>query len=177
MRSVWAITESSRALPKEMELRELARFVRGIAAEAGGHVVSRLEKSPGDTAAFFTTLYAALSLGDDEPLMARAGPLLLGGEGIPPNLSWARGLAGGLMKPVDEIDRKALAALVSDRLGGEDLVILTALACRRGGGETWKTFRIEARGVLGRQDLDGNAVLLVNRLSQPRLPLASVDSL
>jgi sarcosine oxidase gamma subunit len=171
MRSIWAVSESSRTLPEEKELRALAQLVQKLAREAADDVIGKLEESPGDAAAFFATLYAALSLGDDEALMAKVRPLIVDEKGTTPDLSWQRELARALIEPADRIDREALRSVISDRIRGDDMVLLTALACRRAGGEVWETFRAESRHILGRQALDANVVLLVHRLSHSELPL------
>jgi hypothetical protein len=63
--------------------------------------------------------------------------------------------------------------VVAKGVQGDDMVVLTALACRRAGGEAWEKFREEARTLLGDQPLSGSVVVLVNRLSRGELKLAS----
>ncbi|MBL7141371.1 MAG: hypothetical protein ISS74_10740, partial [Planctomycetes bacterium] len=45
--------------------------------------------------------------------------------------------------------------------------------CRRTGGEAWRTFRAEARPMLGDQPLPGSVVVFISRLSGPGGALAS----
>ncbi len=56
---------------------------------------------------------------------------------------------------------------------GPDRVALTALAGRRAGGEAWRTFRAEARPLLGDQPLPGTVVVLLGHLSGPGRTLAA----
>ena len=62
----------------------------------------------------------------------------------------------------------------ADQLRGEDIVVLTALACRRAGGDAWRTFRENSRDLLGRQPLSGGVVTLVSNLSKAPLPAVAV---
>jgi hypothetical protein len=64
---------------------------------------------------------------------------------------------------------------VTKGIQGDDLVVLTALACRRAGGEAWTAFRAESQSLLGNQPLSGAVVVLVNRLSGPNVKLASAE--
>jgi hypothetical protein len=58
-------------------------------------------------------------------------------------------------------------------VSGQDLVVLTALAARRSGDDTWSEFREHAQQMLGGQALPGEVVVLVSRLSGTSLPLAT----
>jgi len=62
---------------------------------------------------------------------------------------------------------------VSQKPAGEDAVVLVAMACRKAGGEAWRTFRAESQQTLGRQPLSGTVVVLISRLSATRLPLVA----
>jgi hypothetical protein len=170
LRSLWAISESARALPKEVELAALAKAADDAASEAAADAVAALGKSQEDPAALFRAIYAALALRDDAAFLSKARPVLAKGKALAP----ARTVVAALLAPADQIDRKALVELVSKQsasIAGDDMVTLTALACRRAGGEAWGAFRAEARELLGRQPLSGSVVVLVNRLSGPSVPL------
>jgi hypothetical protein len=51
------------------------------------------------------------------------------------------------------------------------LVVLTALACRRAGGDVWQTFRAESQDLLAQIPLPGSVVVLISRLANAPLPL------
>jgi hypothetical protein len=179
LRSLWALAESSRALPKQTELGALARVAAEKARPAADDAVATLAKSPENLDAFFRTLYAALAFDDDKGFRQRAeGPLHL--LAAPrPKLQGADTLAAALLaRPVKpDAYAEGVAAYLreqSDDIRGEDLVVLAALACRRSGGEAWSAFRAEAADLLGRQPLSGSVVVLVNRLSRAQLPLLAV---
>jgi len=172
LRSLWAVKESARALPKEAELAALARTARAMSREAADNALAALRKSSENPAAFFQVLYVALVRKDDAAFVTEARRLLTASK--TPRLAQARTIAAALLAPPREISRKALTELVSKGTGriiGEDLVVLTALACHRAGGDAWRTFRAEARQILGRQPLPGSVVILVNRLASPQMRL------
>jgi len=176
-RALWAIAESARALPKEGELATLAAAVRAKARAVAEAALADMAKSPGgDPAAFFRALYATMACREDALLAEKARTVLAGGAAGSPVLQLGRTLAAALLAPASDVDRKVLSELVAKRgaeVRGDDLVALTALACRRAGGEAWRAFRAEARDLLGRQPLDGSVVVLVNRLDRPGIQLAA----
>ena len=88
-------------------------------------------------------------------------------------LAAARAIAKALLADRDEIDTRALSKVVSDGVAGEDLTLLLAMACRRSGGDAWDAFRGAARELLCEQPLDGNLIVLVNRLAAGQLPLVA----
>jgi hypothetical protein len=173
LRSLWAVTETARALPKEKEAADLAKAARRLSEPAARAAVAALEKSPEDAGAFAQALYAALALKDDAELTARAKPLLTMTKDAKSPLGPARTMAAALLAPASQIDAKALVALTTSDLRGEDTVVLAALACRRAGGDAWTAFRAESRRILGEQPLPGSVVILVNNLARPNLALAS----
>lgn len=165
LRSLWTISEAARALPDAKEIADLARSGRKAAKPGIEAVLDALKKTPQDHALFLKALYAALVFSDEERFVASAKPLVTSGAEAP------QIIAGALLRPVGEINAKALMDLVGAGVQGEDLVVLYAFACRRAGGEAWNVFRANARDLLGNQPLSGGAVVLVNRLSAARLPL------
>ncbi len=175
MRSLWAVTEASRALPQDKQLASLAKAARRLSQSAADDALKALEKSPDDAAAFHKVLYAALAMADDADFRSRALAALAVGKGKNAALARFRVVAAALMAPAGEIDSAALAALLTQPLRGNDMVVLAALACRRAGGSTWDTFRAESRSLLGDQPLDGSVIVLVNRLASPRLLLAAAQ--
>ena len=175
LRSLWAVTEASRALPEEKELASLAMAARRLSESAAGEALKALEKSPDDQAAFYKVLYAALAMRDDADFHSRARAALAAGKAENAALAPFRVVAAALLAPAKEIDSEALAALLTQPLRGNDMVVLTALACRRAGGAAWDAFRAESRSLLGDQPLDGSVVVLVNSLASPRLTLATAQ--
>jgi hypothetical protein len=166
MRSLWTIHEAARALPDEAELQALLRTARVATLDASKAALGVLEKSPQDVRAFLGVLYATLAGGDD------AAKTLLTKPGQPQEPTAAlRAAAAALLAPADGIESKALIERVRQGVGGDDAVVLTALACRRAGGEAWTTFRAETHRLLGEQPLSGSVVVLVNRLARATLPV------
>ena len=66
-----------------------------------------------------------------------------------------------------------VAAIQKQRIAGDDAIVLHALASKRLGTKAWDVFRASARDLLGSQRLDGNVVVLANRLAGARLPLVT----
>jgi hypothetical protein len=173
IRSMWALAEAAEALPEEKELIELAESAVTASQDASSDALEALRKSPEDLAAYFTVLYAALGRKVDATYPLRAKTVLMQKGEKDSALAQARVIAEALLTRPDRIDGEALMEVVAKGVQGDDMVVLTALACRRAGGEAWEKFREEARTLLGDQPLSGSVVVLVNRLSRGELKLAS----
>ncbi|MFO8013550.1 MAG: VIT domain-containing protein [Phycisphaerae bacterium] len=179
LRSAWALTEAS-DLTKDDAVRTLAHAARRRSASARKQVIDVLEKSPHDLQAAEGLLYAALTTRNDVlDVRDDAERVLVGTDGgeLPSPAAALRILAAALLKPAEEADAEALGELImtgSRGVRGPDLVVLTALACRRTGGEAWRTFRAEARPLLGDQPLPGGVAVLVGRLARPDVRVTSV---
>ena len=77
-------------------------------------------------------------------------------------------IARVLLEPIKDVDGAAKAVqklAAGQRLRGDDMVVLGALAARRLGGDTWDKFRANQSDILGKQRLSGQVIVLVNRLA------------
>ena len=175
LRAGWAIGEAAKVLPKERELAALADSARARTAEAATAALGAFEKSPTNpTEAYLAVTYAALGRRSDAEFFAKARKLVTGAAFKPMHLLALREAATALLAPSGQADAKALGALIrqqSQHIRGDDAVVLTALACRRAGGDAWRAFRAEARDLVGRQPLSGSVVVLISRLSSASLPI------
>jgi len=184
LRSLWAISEAARVdlslredfrsyAPKFREeldaLQQAARHKCQAVAEAA---LASLQAKPEDASAFTQVLYAALALREDAAYVTKAAPLLTGGRDANSRLASAQVLSSALLSAKGVVDEAALLGLLQAGLQGDDMVALTALACRRAGGDAWKVFRAEARDILGEQPLSGSVIVFVNRLAHTQLALA-----
>lgn len=159
LRSAWAITSASRMLAEEGELTAFAETVRAQCRPAAEQAAAALEKMPQDVATVLAAAYGALAI-DNAKLKSRVHGAL---AAEPAGLVVA---IGGLLENPDRIDREQLHMLITKGdVAGEDGIVLTALACRRAGGDLWSAFRAQRQDLLSRQPLPGSAVVLVNRLS------------
>ncbi len=173
LRSAWAIGEASRALPKNAELAQLAKSVRKKSRKAAENALELLKESPEDIPAFFKALYGAMALSDDAGYVGKARALLKRSKAKKSPLAPMRTIAAGLLAPAKEIDRKGLEDVIRAGVRGDDAIVLSALACRRAGGDLWSLFRAEARRLLGGQPLSGDVIVLVNSLGKPGLPIVA----
>ncbi len=130
-----------------------------------------MEKKPDDAETFASVLYASLAM-RDKAFTAKVLPLLITSSGKDDSLLTLRTIAKALLDG-EQTDTAALAKVVSDGVAGEDLTLLLAMACKRTSNEAWDTFRGASRELVGEQPLDGNLVVLVNRLAMGRLPLVA----
>jgi Ca-activated chloride channel family protein len=173
IRSWWAIAESARALPEEAELGQLAKETQALAQRSADQSVATLKENPSDVQAAIGALYAALA-SDDSSFRAEAAAAIRSAAGEDASLAQIRDLAAVLLaNDSSAIDAAPLAALATSGVQGEDLVALTALACRRAGGDAWDAFRRQQRDLIGKQPLSGDVVVLVNRLAGASLPLVA----
>ncbi len=172
-RSQWAIQEAALAMPLNGGLQKLAAIAMQKTDKRAGEVLEALKKNPDDQGAYPAALYAAMARRGDEQFRSTALPLL-GAQVKDSKLNTVRHLARAILGSPGEADAKAIAKLIEGGVGGDDMVVLTALAARRTGGETWKTFRAAARDMLGKQPLPGSVVVFVNRLASTRMPLLAM---
>jgi len=175
LRSAWALTTANNLI-KSDDLSTLAHQARTRSEPAMKRVLETLEKSPDNWQAGLGLLYRALTTRNNVTDVRKDALRLLVERDtakLPTHVVAIRTLAAALLKPADDIEAKPLSKVVTDGVGGPDMVVLTALACRRAGGEPWRTFRAEARPILGGQPLPGSVVVLIDRLSGPARVLAA----
>jgi hypothetical protein len=173
IRSAWAFQTAWAAMPTVEESPAIPKAFRDGVQEAAKAALADLEKSPDAPADYFAVLYTVLGIRDpSSEFLAKAKPLLTEGKADSP-LADVRTVAKALLAEPKDVDKKALTELVAKGVRGDDMVALTALACRRAGGEAWTAFRAESRAILGDQPLSGAVVVLVNRLSRPGMILVA----
>jgi len=167
LRSAWAICESARALPENDELAALAREVLKRAEPVADGALTRLKERPDDTSALFAAIYGALAA-DEPAFTSDVLEALAAGEKADSSVAALRTVARALLLEPAAIDWAPLAKVLDgDAVVGDNMVVLTALSCRRAGGETWDRFREASGDLLARQPLSGNVVVLVHRLPGP----------
>ena len=179
LRSLWIVAESSRALPECAELQALAKSAQEKCRPPLTRVMGALEKTPGNLDAILPVLYGMLALQDDAELRTKAVDLIARAAGSQPELAAIVTVAKSLSAKTAQIDRVALEKAItgeSNEITGDDLLVLTALAARRAGGDTWQAFRARMPDLLRDQPLSGHVVVLLNRLANPALPLAASRS-
>lgn len=173
LRSLWTVTESSRALPECEELAVLGKYAREQCRPAVSRAREALEKEPGNLETVLAVLYSALAMPDDAELRAQALGWMTRGAGSQPQ---AAAFADALLSAGSQIDRAALEQVIAGERGelaGDDSAVLLALAARRTGGDTWQAFRARLPELLRDQALSGHVVVLLNRLANPALPLVA----
>ena len=173
LRSLWMIKESAHALPENSQLAALTKKARSLTADAISESIAALKKQPDDAAASTAVLYAALASRGDEMIVAKSLPLLAEAAAKQTDFGPAATIAQALLADRQKIDRLALVKLLTNRVSGDDLTVLLAMACRRAGGETWDAFRAASPELIGGQPLAGDVVVLINRLSRGQFQLAA----
>lgn len=164
-RSIWAITEAAKSLPKESELQGLATMARKVCDENLEAMAQAARPNVATPQGFVPILYAALVTGDGKLKEAVTAPAAGAAQ-----QAIAQALLGS-------VDAEGLAKQMAEgRVQGEDLVALEALAAKKAGGRAWETFREGARDLLGGQPISGNVTLLVSRLSSPTCALRAVQA-
>jgi hypothetical protein len=169
MRSLWIITESSNALPEEQELHALANSAAAKSEPFLEEMFKQVTENEKDTEAYAALLYGALAMRSDPAVRTRALELLTKADSDS-SLAPIRVLAESLLADHDNVN-DTLSKLVTAGVSGEDMIALTALACRRVGGDAWRTFRTESRDLLSSQPLSGYIVVLVDHLARQQLSL------
>jgi len=174
--------EAARALPEEKELRGLAQETLARFAPELKAAIARLKDNPEQMGIHAGALYATLALQggarekwvefpeqtESVAVLKRERSGLIGRD---------LRLLGTILldaSPSPEMARALEDRLDGEPMNGEDLTVLSALAAKRCGGQTWKRFREAAGDLLGGQPLPGSAVVLIDRLASRDLPLVAM---
>jgi len=170
MRTAWIIIEASRAVPEDETLRALAAEAEKLVALHAKTCAEALQEEPTNIGHYLSVLYARLAL-------ERAGEFgVETADGLVDRLP-IRQLAHMLLVPrpsglppwPSDAPTKVIQEL---RMSSDDLVVLAAMAARRIGNGAWLAFRGDMREVVTDNYLSGYAVIVVNRLANPKLPFA-----
>jgi hypothetical protein len=172
-RSLWAVKEAWRVLPHETELTALSKQAAELSHPAAVDALTALGKKRDDATALLSTIFATLARSEQGDLAHAARRVLLAPYDKAAPMAAYHTVAKALLSSPKDIDRAALTELLRQPLEHEDLLLLTAVACRRAGGEVWEAFRAESKDLLGSQPLSGDVVVFINRLSNSQIPLAA----
>ena len=166
-RAAWCIGMAAQAVPNDVELATLAdKAVSTVKA------MKVLKPKNDDVPASIASLYAALLLGDRGASRSQVDDIVKLLMLIPENSPhWTtRLIAQGWFSPSTETDASLMKAIYARRIQGDDSVILACLVANSRGGQLRQTFREEMPSLVRAQPLNGNVVVLVNRLeASPQL--------
>jgi Ca-activated chloride channel family protein len=184
MRTAWILVEASRTVPEDEALRALATDAVEFAAMHAEDCAAALRKEPANIGHYLGVVYARLTLGRAAEFGVEITDDML--DRLTLQLMEAR--ADGPLVPITRLAHMLLVPKPSGlppwpsdgptkvlqelQMSSDDLVVLAALAARRIGNGAWLTFREEMRDVIADNYLSGHAVVVVNRLSNPKLPFA-----
>jgi hypothetical protein len=172
LRSLWAIVTSSRVMPQEPKLAELAKSAlqqtRPWLDDARGAVTESLA----DPERVLGLLYATLSLPGEDSQRAECIQVLLSVPEDQPAVAGLRRVAAQLLDPTSPVDAAWITELLNNQ-AGPDTVVLAGLACRASGAQAWQSFREVARHILSHSGIDGDVVVLVNQLGMLPVEMAT----
>ena len=168
MRSLWMVTEASRALPGESQLTELAAtamkqarpFIEKTLATSETTAVGN---TPADSTAIQGLLFAALALPAGDELRFDCTSRLMVLWKDQQAFQTIRLVAEPLLKPAEGLDAAQLVAALNTE-ADENLLVLAALACRDAGPEAWGIYRRASRDVLRQTPVPGSVVVLINNM-------------
>jgi hypothetical protein len=165
LRSWWMASEAAGAIDGgNAELAALVKTADDVCEPAVREATAALKKETSNRDAFSAVLYAALAM-QDRAYTKEVFGLLTQSAAADDPLSPARTIAAALLTDPGKLETPPLEKLVESGVAGNDLTVLLAMACRRAGGDTWSAFRAASTELVGGQPLDGNVVVLLNRLS------------
>jgi hypothetical protein len=165
LRSWWIASEAAGAIDGgNAELAALVKTAGDVCEPAVRAATAALRKETSNRDAFSAVLYSALAMHDKAYTKEVFGLLTQSAAADDP-LSPARTIAAGLLTDPGKLETPPLEKLVEGGVAGNDLTVLLAMACRRAGSDTWSAFRAASADLAGGQPLDGNVVVLLNRLS------------
>src|SRR5690606_13821667 len=169
VRSAWAIHQSARRLPDAAELQELADLAR-----------RQVNTAPASQD-YLITLYRLMMQDASHQPSREVIQRLHPPHAVKPEFT-AQDMLVEIGRAVDpdqkgtpfaSVDAQRIADLITQHgslIQGEDMIVLTALAARQAGRETWDAFRAQQQQILARQPLHGSVIVLINRLATATLP-------
>ena len=157
MRSAWCIRTAAQVVPTDSELAALSENVLSKVRE-----IRTLKPQDDSFIAYLGTLYALLALKDGDRPDARRSLI---GERTNTDIDIARLIAQSLLSPSEKSDKALQAILSSYQISDGNLILLTCLAAKRRGGQLWQTFREELPYIIRQSQLNGQMIIIVNRLA------------
>jgi Ca-activated chloride channel family protein len=173
-RSLFAITETARISPDDKDLQNLAAeaAMKGL---AGFELPGEESPRPDHIAA---VIYMVLADRDARELEVQDLP---GEEVVGKSMEWIEAHKDRMGNELpfwffvsgfrSEDLEKLAKTIRTNRAAGGDLFVLEALSARRMSGPVWEAFRREMPDLVRSQRLDGDAVVLINRLAGTDLPV------
>ena len=157
MRSAWCIRTAAQVVSTDAEL---ATFSQDVLSKVGK--IKVLEpREDSFASACFGTLYAVLALQDGSSHEARRA-LMRGDTNA--YIEMVRLIAESLLSPSEESDKALAAALSSHQISDDDLLLLVGLVAKRRGGHLWQTFREELPDIVRQNSINGQVLVIINRL-------------
>ncbi len=157
MCSAWCIRTAAQVVPTDPELAALSDNVLSKVRQ-----IRTLKPQDDSSTAYLGTLYALLALEDGDRPDARRSLIR---ERTNTDIDIARLIAQSLLSPSEKSD-KALQAIFSPyQISDGNLILLTCLAAKRRGGQLWQTFREELPHIIRQSQLNGQMIIIVNRLA------------
>ncbi len=163
MRSAWCIRTTAQAVPNNRELATLSKQVLSKVSK-----VKLLELRDNSLYAYLSTLYAVL-VQSEEASSAKYKDVVKAlltkmNTDTHIDIKTARLVAEGLLKPSERNDKALQAALATQNIYGDDLVLLTCLLAKNRGGQLRQTFREEFPYIARQRRLNGYVVVIISRI-------------
>jgi len=180
-RSLWAVCEAARLLGENAEVRELAEKAADAGADAALAAAAAPKKDIYTEIQLLEYALAARSLAAAGIKNEKLGAEFLktASRRLAKAESWVATAASALLYDLDAAARDALVKKLPNmdegNLRDDDAVVLYSFACRRAGGDAWESFRRIRTNITSggrRAPLSGDALLITNRLADPKLALA-----
>lgn len=157
MRSAWCIRTAAQVVPTDPELAALSENVLSKVRE-----IRTLKPQDDSFTAYLGTLYALLALEDGDRPDARRSLIR---ERTNADIDITRLIAQSLLSPSEKSDKALQAILSPYQISDGNLILLTCLAAKRRGGQLWQTFREELPHIIRQSQLNGQMIIIVNRLA------------
>ena len=163
MRSAWCIRTTAQAIPNNRELATLSKQVLSKVSK-----VKLLASRDNSLYAYLSTLYAVL-VQSEEARSAKYKDVVKAlltkmDKDTHIDIKTARLVAEGLVKPSERNDKALQAALATQNIYGDDLVLLTCLLAKNRGGQLRQTFREEFPYIARQRRLNGYVVVIISRI-------------
>lgn len=172
LRSAWLISEAAKAPARTTPMLVLSTFSSQLVYTRLVVVENALAAKKVLASDYFAALYAALCVqntqqlpGDGlQPAVPKNLLALLTAPQKDTDIPVAHALAAALLTPSPGSDAEVVKYIRAQQIAGDDQLLLTAILAKQRNGEVRKAFAEEMQDMLGKQQLDGNVLVAINRL-------------
>ena len=171
MRSAWAINQANRLQSKDKELNTLATLVNKIAVKQLPANAKALKEKPIYINNYLGALYQSMLLRDNNNLSSNADfdaikKILLSDQSRNQLTFQYKLIASEILSPSKSNDEALAKAITDKQIGGDNIILLTAVIAKERGGVIAQTMRENMPEIIKKEPVDGNIIVYANYMTE-----------